>query len=369
MKKKVLFIVESFGSGVFSFLVDLINGIEKKFDIVVAYGVREETLSNFKDYFGKNIKFIQVENFTRSINPKKDFKVLKEIRKIVKEEKPDIVHLHSSKAGILGRLAVNGNKIKMFYNPHGFSFLKKDDSKFKRGIYWTIEKITACINRKCIIIGCSKGEFLEAKKLNKRAICINNGIDIKKLAMETDGIKPREIDYENLKICTIGRIGYQKNPEMFNKIAEKFPDIQFTWIGEGKLKDKLISTNVKITGWKERRDVLQILNNSDIFVLTSLWEGLPLSLLEAMYMKKICIVSNCIGNRDVIEDGKNGYVSENFGEFIDKIKKVIEDKNEKNNNIIFNAYNDVVNNYNVEIMVNKYINKYLGEDDEENYNN
>ena len=113
--------------------------------------------------------------------------------------------------------------------------------------------------------------------------------------------------------------------------------------------------------------MLQILNNSDIFVLTSLWEGLPLSLLEAMYMKKICIVSNCIGNRDVIEDGKN--VSENFGEFIDKIKKVIEDKNEKNNNIIFNAYNDVVNNYNVEIMVNKYINKYLGEDDEENYNN
>ena len=238
MKKKVLIIVESFGSGVFNFLVDLVNGIDKEFDVVIAYGLREETLSNFKDYFGKNIKFIQVENFTRSINPKKDFKALKEIRKIVKEEKPDIVHLHSSKAGILGRLAVNGNKIKMFYNPHGFSFLKKDDSKLKRGIYWTIEKLTACINGKCVIVGCSKGEYKEAKKLNKRAICINNGIDIKKLAMETDDIKLKGIDYENLKICTIGRIGYQKNPEMFNKIAESFPKIQFTWIGEGKLKDK-----------------------------------------------------------------------------------------------------------------------------------
>lgn len=358
MKKKILFIVESFGSGVFSFLVDLINGIDNEFDVVIAYGVREETLKNFKDYFNDNVKFVRVENFTRSINLKKDFKALKEIKKIVKEERPDIVHLHSSKAGILGRLAVNGNKIKMFYNPHGFSFLKKDDSKFKREVYWTIEKITACINRKCIIIGCSKGEFLEAKKLNKRAICINNGIDIKKLAMETDGIKPREIDYENLKICTIGRIGYQKNPEMFNKIAENFPNIQFTWIGEGKLKDKLISTNVQITGWKERRDVLQILNNSDIFVLTSLWEGLPLSLLEAMYMKKICIVSNCIGNRDVIEDGKNGYVSENLEDFIENIKKVIENK-DKNNNIISNAYNDVVNNYNIEIMVEKYKQSYL----------
>lgn len=353
MKKKVLIIVESFGSGVFNFLVDLVNGIDKEFDVVIAYGVREETLPNFKDYFGKNIKFIRVENFTRSINPQKDFKALKEIRKIVKEEKPDIVHLHSSKAGILGRLAVNGNKIKMFYNPHGFSFLKKDDSKLKRGIYWTIEKLTACINGKCVIVGCSKGEYKEAKKLNKRAICINNGIDIKKLAMETDDIKLKGIDYENLKICTIGRIGYQKNPEMFNKIAESFPKIQFTWIGEGKLKDKLTSTNVQVTGWKERKDVLQILNNSDIFVLTSLWEGLPLSLLEAMYMKKICIVSNCIGNRDVIENGKNGYISDNLEDFIENIKIVIKNKSQ-NNKIISNAYNDVINKYNVERMIDEY---------------
>lgn len=353
MKKKVLIIVESFGSGVFNFLVDLVNGIDKEFDVVIAYGVREETLSNFKDYFGKNIKFIRVENFTRSINPQKDFKALKEIRKIVKEEKPDIVHLHSSKAGILGRLAVNGNKIKMFYNPHGFSFLKKDDSKLKRGIYWTIEKLTACINGKCVIVGCSQGEYKEAKKLNKRAICINNGIDIKKLAMETDDIKLKGIDYESLKICTIGRIGYQKNPEMFNKIAESFPKIQFTWIGEGKLKDKLTSTNVQVTGWKERKDVLQILNNSDIFVLTSLWEGLPLSLLEAMYMKKICIVSNCIGNRDVIENGKNGYISDNLEDFIENIKIVIKNKSQ-NNKIISNAYNDVINKYNVERMIDEY---------------
>ena len=125
MKKKILHIVESFGSGVFSFLVDLVNGTCEDFEITIAYGVREETLENFKDYFDSNIKFIKVENFTRSINPKKDLKALKEIKKIVKEVKPDIVHLHSSKAGVLGRLAVNGNKIKMFYNPHGFSFLKQ----------------------------------------------------------------------------------------------------------------------------------------------------------------------------------------------------------------------------------------------------
>ena len=184
--KKILYIVESFGSGVFSFLVDLINNIDTDYEVVIAYGVREETLPNFKQYFNENVKFIKVENFIRNINPFKDIKALIEIKQIVKKEKPDIVHLHSSKAGILGRLAVNGNKIKMFYNPHGFSFLKMDDSKFKRMIYWWIEKITAMFNRKCTIVGCSNGEYEEALKLNKNSVCINNGINIDKIKKETE---------------------------------------------------------------------------------------------------------------------------------------------------------------------------------------
>ena len=78
-----------------------------------------------------------------------------------------------------------------------------------------------------------------------------------------------------------------------------------------------------------------------------------MSLLEAMYMKKICIVSNCIGNRDVIENGKNGYISDNLEDFIENIKIVIKNKSQ-NNKIISNAYNDVINKYNVERMIDEY---------------
>ena len=353
MKKKILYIVESFGSGVFSFLVDLTNGICNDFDITIAYGVREETLDNFKDYFNDNIKFIKVENFTRNINPSKDLKALKEIKKIVKEVKPDIVHLHSSKAGVLGRLAVNGNKMKMFYNPHGFSFLKQDDSKLKRVIYWSIEKIMAIWNRKCTIIGCSNGEYQEAKKLNKNAICINNGIDIDKLDKETANFKEKEIDFNHLKICTVGRIGYQKNPSMFNKIAESFPNFQFTWIGDGDLKNELTSPNITITGWKTREEVLKILNEQDVFILPSLWEGLPISLLEAMYMKKICIVSDCIGNRDVIVDGENGFVANSFEKYKDNIEKII--KSDIQIKVIQGeAKNYVIEKFNIKLMIKKY---------------
>lgn len=353
MKKKILHVVESFGGGVFSFLVDLVNGTCKEFDITIVYGVRDETPENFRSYFNNMIKFVKVENFTRSINLEKDLKALKELKKIIKEEKPDIIHLHSSKAGVLGRLATNKKDIKMFYNPHGFSFLKQDDSKLKRTLYLLIEKMMTMVNKECTIVGCSKGEYNEAKRLNKNSICINNGIDVEKLNKETANFKEKEMDYNNLKVCTVGRIGYQKNPEVFNKIAEKFPNIQFTWIGDGELRERLTSSNITVTGWKTRDEVLKNLNEQDVFILCSLWEGLPISLLEAMYLQKICIVSDCIGNRDVINDGENGFVVKKFEEYIHSINKILNGKVKK-----IKTYELISEKFSIKKMIERYIEEY-----------
>lgn len=355
-KRKILHIVEAFGGGVFTVLCDLLNGLTDEYEVVVAYSLRPQTPDNFKEYFNKNIKFIEVKNFTRSINPSKDIKALNEIKEIVKEVKPDIVHLHSSKAGILGRIGIHDKKVKMFYNPHGFSFLKLDDSRLKRLIYWMIEKGTAIINKKCTIVGCSKGEYEEAKKLNKNSICINNGINIEKLKEETKELKEKEIDYTNLKICTVGRIGFQKNPKMFNEIAKSLPELEFTWIGDGELRKELTSPNITITGWKERKEVLKILNDNDIFILLSLWEGLPISLLEAMYMKKVCIVSDVRGNRDVIENGKDGFICNKSDEYEQVIKTL-------NINIVKKMKQEINNklkeHYNIKKMIQKYKNIYV----------
>lgn len=351
-RKKVLHIVESFGSGIFSFLVDLVNSTDEEFDITIGYGVRTETLESFREYFSNKVKFIEVKNFTRSINPIKDLKAFFEVKRIIKEENPDIIHLHSSKAGFIGRFATNCKKKTMLYNPHGFSFLMRDSSKVKRLIYWCLEKVGAL--RNCTIVGCSYGEYQEALKLSKNAICVNNGININKLNKEVKAFEKHNIDFNNLKICTSGRIGYQKNPELFNKIAENFPNLKFTWIGDGELKDKLTSPNIKVTGWKTREEVLKIVNDNDIFILTSLWEGLPISLLEAMYLKKVCIVTNCIGNRDVIKNGKNGFIikTNDYKEIIEKIS--LENYNE----ISKNAEKDILTVFNTDRMVKEYILEY-----------
>lgn len=358
-KKKLVHIVESFGSGVYSFLVDLVNNTSNDIDITILYGVRAETPENFEKDFNSNVKFIKINNFIRSINFKKDLKAIKEVKQNIKEIKPDIVHLHSSKAGVIGRIAINGRKAKMFYNPHGFSFLKQDDSKIKRMIYWCIEKLVAIFNRRCVIIGCSNGEYQEGKKLNKRAICINNGINVNKMDKLSKNLTERQIDLENLKVCTIGRIGNQKNPKFFNEIAEAIPKIQYTWIGDGEHKDILQASNITVTGWKDRNEVLKILNDNDIFLLVSLWEGLPISLLEAMYMKKICIVSNVIGNRDVIKNNENGFICESIKDYLSIIDNIRN--NNVNSNIRDNAYKSILEVYNIDKMTEEYKKVYLVE--------
>lgn len=259
-------------------------------DVIVAYSIRAQTPKNYEDYFDSNIKLIQVRNFTRNINPLKDIKAIFEVSKIVQTEKPDLVHMHSSKAGAIGRLAISPKKTKLFYTPHSYSFCKKDESRLKIKFYQLIETILG--KRNCTTIACSKGEYEEAVKVTKNAIYINNGIDIKELEQFILNESEKIIDTKKLKICTVGRIGSQKNPKLFNKIAENFRDIEFMWIGDGNLKDVLISPNIQVLGWCNREKAIQELHQNDIFILPSLWEGLPMTLLEAMFLEKICLVSD-----------------------------------------------------------------------------
>lgn len=348
LKKKILHIVEAMGGGVFTYIVDLVNQLCDEYDVYIAYAIRPQTPLDYRDYFDKSIKLIEVKNFRSYVNLTKDVKAFFEIRRIVKEVQPDIIHLHSSKAGVLGRWAFNGHKIPVFYTPHGYSFLMKNCGCLKRTIYKIAEMISS--KRYCITISCSLGEYKETLKLTKKAKYVNNGIDIDELQSILEKEEMDNTEHKSM-VFTLGRICYQKNPEQFNSIAEKLSNIKFLWIGDGELRHKLTSPNIKITGWVKREVALGYLMQADIFILTSLWEGLPISLLESMYMKKLCVVSNVIGNRDIIKNGVNGFVCENVDEFV----KVLSCFNEQiDTTIIDRAYQDILTEYNTTVMGEKY---------------
>lgn len=350
--KKILHIAEPFATGVLSFLLDITKRQVKEYEIYILYGIRPLTPTNVEKLFDKRIHLIKMESFKGALGTVSNPFAYKEVYQWYKRIKPDIVHFHSSASGFVGRWAIPCGQVKAFYTPHGYSFLMQDGSKIKRFIYWLIEWLSA--KRPARTIACSQGEYEEAVKLSTNSTYVNNGINTKELL---PFLKNRVSYSSTVKVCTSGRILYQKNPSLFNEIASLLPDIEFTWIGDGELKTELTSQNITITGWIDREKALSIVKEADFFILPSLWEGLPISLLEAMFLKKTCLVSNVIGNRDVINHLKNGLICNNAKEYAQNINDVIHGKI-NGFDLAEQASTDVMNNYNVDIMAKQYSEEY-----------
>ena len=348
-RKKILFVAEAMGGGVFTFLVGLCNELAEYYDIYIAYGIRRQTPDDFRKYFDERIHMIRVRHFERSIDPRHDLGAFMELRKIADRVKPDLIHLHSSKAGVLGRWAFDGKKIPLFYTPHGYSFLMSNYNVTRRLSYKMVEKLSAV--RRCTTISCSEGEHRETLRLTKNALFVNNGINVEEMQKMMDSIGTCE--QEGFHVFTLGRICYQKNPRLFNEIACKLPDVRFVWVGDGELRDQLTAPNIEVTGWLNREEALRRSMASDVFILTSLWEGLPMSLLESMYMEKLCLVNDVIGSRDVIRTGYNGFVCRTADDFVEAIRSILQSP-DKAKKLTAQARKDILEKYNTRIMAEKY---------------
>lgn len=350
MKKKILMICEAFGGGVFSYVSQLCNDMIEEFDIYLAYAIRPQTPKNYKDFLDKRVNLIEIKSFGNLKNIITDIKTIKILRKIEKEINPDIIHLHSSIAGGIGRIAFR-KKNNVIYTPHGYSFILMGNNTKEGKIYEIMEKILG--KTKALTLTCCESEDEVAKKLCKRTEYIETGINLKDLSESLDNIKPKK--NTKFTVYTLGRICTQKQPDLFNKIAELVPEAKFIWIGNGDLEYKLTATNIEITGWKPRKEALAMAKGADIYVLCSMGEAVAMSLIENMYIKKLCLVSNVMGNKSVIKDGENGYICEKAEEYAEKIKESMKNFPNK---LAEKAYEDVLNIYNTEVMRKKYIRFY-----------
>lgn len=319
---KILHIVESFSGGVYDFIKDFINETSDC-NHTILYGKRENIKENFKEEFNKNINFIYWKNAQREISLKNDFLALKEIINLLKKENYDVIHLHSSKAGFLGRLAgrICRQQNKIIYTTHGISFLRKDISELKLKLYILFEKIGKFCGGKVIACSKSEAEFIKLKGIDCEYI--NNGVKINK-----NFIKPLK-NNDTVKIITVGRITTQKNPELFNKIAENFiknKNIKFIWVGDGEKREVLSSPNIEITGWLNQNEVKEKLQETDIYLSTSSWEGLSLAVLQAMEYKLPLVLSDCVGNIDLVKENYNGYIFKSSDEAVKRIENLIKNK-------------------------------------------
>ncbi len=350
---RALHIVESFGAGVFDFLVEIVNGTAE-YRHTIIHGMRQETPDSFQDFFPEETVFHFWKHAGKEIGPVRELFALVKLIQLMKSIPPcDVIHLHSSKAGFHGRIScrILGTQDSVLYSPHGAAFLRTDISRRKARYYAFLENIASRCGGQ-IICGCAT-ESSAFRERGMNAVHINNGIACDKILHSPP---PGEITV----VGTSGRITYQKNPALFNEIAEAFapdPSIQFIWFGDGELRHVLSSPNIQISGWMPKDELVRKLGYIDIYLSTSLWEGLPLSVLLAMCAGKPVVLSDCIGNRDLVENGRSGFIFSQKEEAISCIEKLRSDKRLMQEMGIA-SHKMLLDNFYLDSMVCQYIKLY-----------
>lgn len=261
---------------------------------------------------------------TREIAPRRDVVCLCKLCHLMARRKYDIVHTHSSKAGVLGRLAAKIMRVPVIvHTPHTFAFLFKDHTTrlLKTG-FLELERFLGRFTDKLIAVSPSeKRSILQSKVISAEKIeVINNAVNVAELSQ--NGFIPAEVKKElNLPldsyiIGTVGLLNVAKGQKYLilagAEALKRIPNLRILIVGSGELEEELkalsrqqqISSQVIFTGY--RSDVARMLSVMDIFVLPSLWEAMPFAVLEAMAAGKPIISTDVDGARDAVIHGETG---------------------------------------------------------------
>lgn len=307
---------------------DLCTGaLEKGYTVAVASmqgGPFWQTLDS------RVIKFT-VKSLIKPISLIPDLKAFFELKKIIKGFKPDILQLHSSKAGTLGRLAGFSYRKKIVYTVHGFDSVRIRNRKFL-----FIEKILQKWTGAIIPVSKYDEKNLLAEGIKHNVVCIKNAIsEPEKDLNQTEIINKIEKEKKAKKfiVLSIARISAQKRFEQFIEVAEKLvnEDFSFFWVGTPTDAEyENIFSKIKIP---ENTIFLGAVNNAgnlihycDVFLLCTNYEGLPITILESLACGKP-IIATPVGGIPEVVDKNTGITANSTDEVILALQKLAKDEN------------------------------------------
>jgi glycosyltransferase involved in cell wall biosynthesis len=292
-------------SGAQNVMLSILNSLDKdKYDIYVISKPGGPLVERVLE-LGYN--YIPLSSFKRSISIM-DIVALIELIKIFKKYKFDIVHTHSSKPGFIGRIAARIVGVpKIVHTVHGFPFHPYQKKLIKK-FYQSMEKFAALFCDKVVFVNNSEREAAIVDHLiqPRKAITIYNGIELPKIEIQTK----RKSDKFIIGSCL--RFWKQKNIiDTINAaicVCKQNKDIQFIFIGDGelyKVVEKMVydsgfEDRIQLPGWQ--KNSAEWLQKFDVFLLYSKWEGLPLSILEAMSYGLPIVASDIKGNNELVSD-------------------------------------------------------------------
>jgi len=257
------------------------------------------------------LQCVSLKYLVRQIDLVADFLCFFELRTHLKKFKPDIVHLHSSKAGFVGRMVAKSLNISSVFTVHGWSFTEGVTER-KRKIYRAVERRMAYFVDKIITVSWYDYKLALSSGVgnSKKLVAIHNGIP----EIFEDN-RPLE-DPPVVKFIMVARFEVPKNHKLlvdsFTQVREKNWILEF--VGDGPLFEE-VRSHVNRIGMSDKiifsgscKDVPMRIANSDVFCLISNWEGLPLTILEAMRGGLPVIASDVGGVSEAVINGETGYL-------------------------------------------------------------
>lgn len=306
-------------SHLFSLIKDQVG---RKNDVWLVFGKKGELIEKIKNNFPE-VHMIFLPSLTRQFKFSNLIKASFELRKIINKIDPNIIHLHSTMSGIVGRLSLLFSYKKAIFTVHGWIFTP-GVSRFRKYIGIIIEKLLKFKTKKYICVSdfdYSLGFSSHVFTNRKQATVIKNGV------MDRPIKQKGKIDKNVFEIVMAARFNEQKNQELLINSVIKLnnPNIHVSFLGDGPslkvCKSKINKLNLaKQFSFKGRVDnVLPYYQNADVVALISNYEGLPISLVEALQVGKPIIASNVGGNSELFN--QNGFCVENNEE---KISRAID---------------------------------------------
>lgn len=326
--------------GAQSVVINLANKLCENHEVIVVAGEGDGKMYELLD---KRVKIDHIPSLVRRLSPIKELQSILTMRQLFRKYKPDIIHLHSSKAGILGRIAFP--KSKIVYTVHGFDSIRIAYRK-----YLPVERF---LQKRCAyIVGVSKYDEinLNLEGIKHNVTYIYNGIS------EPISLKMSPFDamskYRN-KILCIARLTPQKNHQLFLETARLLPEYAFIWIGNQEEPQFKYPKNVFFLG--NIKDAGSYTEFADLFFLPSNYEGLPMVIIESL-SKGTPVIASAVGGITELLNGKNGWALENDAILM---SKAIQRYFTRNSEEIESIKSSARSTYNEKFTVDKMANGYL----------
>lgn len=355
-------------SGVQRISLDLLKSLpQDEFEKHILFGTeiegekRQECQRLFE---AAGVKVIYLDCLKRSIGLS-DLPAAVAIYKLCKKERYDIVHTHSTKPGIIGRIAATLARVPfVIHTVHGLAF--HDYVKFPMWqFYWACEMFASLFCDRIILVNQYYKKYF--KWFKRKTSTIYNGVDFSQYSVANS--PSDRTSNESIKILSVGRLDKPKDPLTLLKAAQivirKIPSTRFTIVGNGELYESCkqyvfangMQDSVDLVGW--RNDVNTFYGSHDIFVLTSIYESFGLIFVEAGYHYLPTVATRVEGIPEVVRDGETGLLASarDVEGIAQHLIRLIDDACLRQE-MGLKAHRWVLDHFSMQRMVNQYLEVY-----------